>query len=195
MEQPVGTDHEQGARAAGDLRLVAERIDTIVREAGEFADPRARGAVEELVHLLMDLYGAGLARVLSIAGDRSGGGPRLLEALCEDDLVSSLLILHGLHPVDLETRVRRGLARVQSMLEGRGGRLELVAANEAVVRVTLDAGGDGCGSSGASWTQAVEQAIANAAPDARAIEVDLARPRAPEPALIQIHGLKRNGER
>jgi Fe-S cluster biogenesis protein NfuA len=193
MEHPGVTDERRPE--ALDLQRVAERIDAIVREAGELDDPRARGAVEELVHLLMDLYGAGLARVLSIVRNANGSGPHLVEALCGDGLVSSLLVLHGLHPLDIDTRVRRALDRVRSLIEARGGHLQVVSANEAGVRITLDLGGDGCGSSGGSVKLAVERAIEEAAPDARLVEVDMVRPPAPEPALIQIHGLKRNGER
>ena len=37
--------------------------------------------------------------------------PEQLQAqLIEDELVSELLVLHGLHPVDIETRVRAAIA-------------------------------------------------------------------------------------
>jgi hypothetical protein len=59
---------------AKNLRVVADRIETLVQEFGTFADPRVREKAEELVRLLMDLYGTGLARVLEIVAETDGAG-------------------------------------------------------------------------------------------------------------------------
>jgi len=186
---------ESRDRETPDLRLVAERIDDLVREIGEFADPRARDDAAELVRLLMDLYGAGLERVLSIAAGRADGRSDLVEALCDDALVSNLLVLHGLHPVDLATRVRRGLDPVGTALGSRGVRVALAFASEEEVRVTVDSTGDLCGSTAAAVRSSIERAVADAAPDVQRVVVEVAPGRAAEAPLIQIQGLKGTGER
>ena len=49
-----------------------------------------------------------------------------LAALTADDLVSSLLVIHGLHPQDLETRVAAALDSVRPYLGSHGGNVELM---------------------------------------------------------------------
>ena len=69
-----------------------------------------RAAAKELVQLLMDLHGSGLERILEIVFQSGESGRRIIDELGEDPLVSGLLILYGLHPDDLQTRVERKLA-------------------------------------------------------------------------------------
>src|SRR5688500_5419864 len=99
------------------MRAVAERIDVLVREAASSPDPAVRRNAQELVQLLMRLYGAGLSRIvhlLALEEPRADGrsGP-IMSALLADDLIASLLVLHDLHPEDVETRIARGLQRLQ----------------------------------------------------------------------------------
>ena len=54
---------------AKDLRAVGERIDGLLEEFAVVADPRMRERAEELVRLLMELYGGALDRVLRIVDD------------------------------------------------------------------------------------------------------------------------------
>jgi hypothetical protein len=106
------------------------------------SDPAAIAAVQAV----MDLYGEGLRRML--AGARE-----------EDELVAHLLVLHDLHPVPLEERVRDAL----------GDRAELVSVDGGVIRVRLKGG---CGSTG------VEEAVRAAVPDVEAVLVsDAAAPQ------------------
>jgi Fe-S cluster biogenesis protein NfuA len=189
MEQPGVVADASDAGAVSDLRRVADRIESILGEIGTLPDPRAKEGAAELLRLLMDLYGAGLRRVLAIAAEAGPEGSRVVDALAEDDLVSSLLILHGLHPLDLDARVRRGLQRVQAILEPHGGRLRLVTASEAVVRVELDMGGHACGSSSGTMKLAVERAIGETAPEVREVDVQVAQAATAPAPVIQIQGL------
>ncbi len=50
----------------------------------------------------------------------------LLDRLAADDLVASLLAVHGLHPYDVETRVARALDGVRPYLGSHGGDVELL---------------------------------------------------------------------
>ena len=81
----------------------SERVTTIERlldEVESLPDPQARELATNLVAELLELYGEGLARVMDRAGDPEANG--LARELAEDELVSHLLLVHGLHPVPIE---------------------------------------------------------------------------------------------
>ncbi len=111
------SNHYEGTpmTKAKDLRTVGERIDGLLEEFAAVADPRMRDRAEELVRLLMELYGGALDRVLHIV-DEAGRPDEIMTRLSADDLVSSLLVLHNLHPLDVETRILRALDRVRPYL-------------------------------------------------------------------------------
>ena len=112
-----------------------ERVDALLADAE--SDPLAR----ELVQAITDLYGEGLARIVAMTPD-----PR---ELARDELVAQLLVLHGLHPVPLEDRVRRALAEVNGV--------ELIGISDGVVTLR------GC-------NPQAEAAIQRAAPDVERID-------------------------
>jgi len=134
--------------AAAD-RACARKIEDLVLRIGNIADPEIRECANQLMGAVLELHGAALERVVEIVALDS---PTLVRKLAGDELVSALLILHDLHPDDLETRVRRALLKWH-------GSAELVGAFDGVVRVRLSGGG--CG-----LKEAVESAIREAAPDA-----------------------------
>ena len=75
-------------------------------------------------------------------------GPEALERLVEDELVASLLVLHGLHPKDTETRVVEALDEVRPYLGSHAGGVELLGVDpEGVVHLRLEGSCDGCPSS------------------------------------------------
>jgi hypothetical protein len=91
-----------------------------------------------------------------------------LLALSTEPLVSSLLVLHELHPKDLLERVQRAVETVKPML-ALNGALAAVEVDGGEVRVTLKRG-DGCGTV-ARLKEALEQAVSQVAPDARSIRI------------------------
>ena len=86
----------------------------------------ARERAEELVRQVTDLYGAGLERILEILDEPGKLDDATLAALAADDLVASLLLVHGLHPHDVETRVAAALDGVRPYLGSHGGDVELL---------------------------------------------------------------------
>jgi Fe-S cluster biogenesis protein NfuA/nitrite reductase/ring-hydroxylating ferredoxin subunit len=139
------------------------------------ADDRAT----ELAAALLDLYGEGLARIAAQVPDP--------QALAGDELVSHLLLLHGLHPVPLEARVRGALDSVQPYLDSHGGGVELVSLDDGVARLKLEGSCSGCPSSTVTLKSAIEDAIHAAAPDVERIEADGVAPApAPPQGLLQI---------
>jgi Fe-S cluster biogenesis protein NfuA len=163
-----------------DVRGEGDRIAALLEEVRSMVGPSTWPRVEELVRRLVSLYGAGLRRVLELVAERGRLDAPLAERLAGDELVSSLLLLHGLHPSPVEERVARAADALRDRL---GAEVTLVGVDaEGVVRVRVDAPGDArCGFSGAALARAVEQAIVEAAPEVRRVEVEgLAPPAAPE---------------
>ena len=99
---------------------------------------------QELVEAILDLHGAGLDRILEIVTGVADNGPAMLDRFSRDELVSSLLILHGLHPVDLDTRVHKAIETLAPALRSQGGAIELIRIEDGVVTVRLTRSGHGC---------------------------------------------------
>ncbi len=171
------------------LRATGERIDALLDAAGA-GGVAARERAEELVRLVADLYGAGLERLLDLVHDAGRLDDEVLAALAADDLVASLLLVHGLHPYDVGQRVEQALEGVRPYLGSHGGDVELVGVSrDGVVRLRLLGSCDGCPSSSVTLKLAVEGAIEAAAPEVVAIEVeDVAA--APSAGLIPVDSLR-----
>lgn len=169
-------------------RQRAERIATLVQAIAGIADPGVRTQAEELVSEVLALYGDGIARMLELTARASGAGEALIDTFAADDLVGSLLLLHGLHPVDLTTRVTRALDGVRPSLAKQGGQVELLDVADGVAHLRLRASGHGCGSSAAMLKQKIEEAIYAAAPDLDGLEVE---GDAPPPQLITLTPARR----
>ena len=163
---------------ADNLRATGDRIARLLEQFESLPDPRPAGWAEELLRLVTSMYGEALTRVLELAcGPEPVAGPALLTRLAEDDLLASLLVLHGLHPDALQRRVERALAGLEGSLGSADVRLLEVDEDEASVRVRL-LSDHGRGAS-ASLEQLVRRAIEAAAPEVRAIEIERPVPSTP----------------
>ena len=168
--------------AAGhDAQAAGERVDTLLAELRSEAGPQVAATAEELVSCLVELYGAGLARITEILGGDEEG-PRLLAELVADPLVESLLVVHDLHPLDTSARVRRAVEEVLPQLGSHAGDVEYLGLDDTgVLRLRLEQ--RGC--SAATVRDVIEKAVAAAAPEAAGVAVELVEPPA-EPTLLQI---------
>ncbi|CAN5267345.1 NifU family protein [soil metagenome] len=163
---------EDGWEPPDRLRATGDRIETLL-EASAGGGGAARARAEELVGCVSDLYWAGLGRVLEILDESGRLDDQVLAALAGDDLVASLLLVHDLHPYDVETRVRQALDTVRPYLGTHGGDVELLGVEEdGVVRLRLLGSCDGCPSSSVTLQLAVEGAVEAAAPEMTRIEVE-----------------------
>lgn len=170
-----------------DPTNAVQRIDALLDELAEIGDPTVRERVEEVVRLLLELYGAGLARIVGHVGE--GDGP-VVDRLVADPLVSSLLVLHGLHPVDVETRVEQALEKVRPYLGSHAGGVTYLGIDEeGVARVHLEGSCSSCPSSSVTVKHSIERAIVEAAPEVVRVAVeDVEKPAAPA-TLLQIEPL------
>jgi Fe-S cluster biogenesis protein NfuA len=149
------------------------RIEQLLAELENGPDSPARAHARELVQILLDLHGDCLERLLGIAYEHGADGPGLIDKLTRDEAVTNLLLLHGLHPLDFETRVRQALERVRPILAMHGGSVELIAIGpERVVRLSLMGSCNGCPSSRQTLTSTIEEAVYAAAPETGGIEVE-----------------------
>jgi Fe-S cluster biogenesis protein NfuA len=148
-------------------------IEALVHQIEKASDPALAATAKELVQLLMELHGEGLERMLEIVAHTPPSGAPIIEALGRDDVVRSLLLLYGLHPDSLETRVMQALEKTRPFLKSHGGTVTLVNVDDSgSVTLRLEGSSHGCGSSSATLKLAVEEAIYDAAPDVTAILVE-----------------------
>jgi Fe-S cluster biogenesis protein NfuA len=171
------------------VRRVGERIDELLAalRSGDAqsgtADPAAMA--EELVGLLVGLYGEGLEHIVATLAERGEAGASILAALADDPLVESLLLLHDLHPLGVDERVQQALDRVRPYLGSHAGGVQYLGVSEGTARLRLEGSCDGCPSSTVTVKLAIEGAVLDAAPEVSEVVVE-GMTTAPEPALLQI---------
>jgi hypothetical protein len=176
-----------------DVRGAGERVDELLAQLrGGAPGPRAAAIAEDLVRTVVGLYGEGLSRIVHIAQSTPDG--TVLAALVDEPLVESLLLVHDLHPLDVPTRVRRALHRLEARLTGgcsptpqtgsgcapAGPTVEYLGLDD-LGRVRVRVTRSGCGTE--ALRRLVEQTVGDAAPDAAGVTVEEAEPA---PPLLQI---------
>ena len=168
---------------------------TSVAQAGErieelLASLRSRGGAaaqtaEELVRLPVGMYGDGLAAIMAALAEEGEPGRAVTDRLTADPLVEGLLLLHGLHPLDVDTRVQRALDQVRPYLGSHAGGVQYLGVTDGVARLRLEGSCHGCPSSTVTVRLAIEGAVQDAAPEVSEVVVEgMTAP--PGPALLQI---------
>src|SRR5271163_4791195 len=127
----MGTANDTAS--APDARETGTRVEALLAELRFGSGPEAATIAEELITCLVGLYGTGLETIMATIGDEQ----RLQALLIADPLVESLLLVHDLHPLDADARIRRALGRLGTGAEFLG----IDGAGVAQVRL-----GHGCGS-------------------------------------------------
>jgi Fe-S cluster biogenesis protein NfuA/nitrite reductase/ring-hydroxylating ferredoxin subunit len=170
-----------------------QQVEGLIRKMENLPDPEARAAAVELVQSLMDFHGAGLARLMEIVAEAGEAGYAIFDRFAVDDLVGSLLLLYGLHPVTLEERVRQALDKVRPYLDSHGGNVELIGITDGVVRLRLQGSCKSCPSSSMTLKLAIEEAIYAAAPDVATIEAEGVSEQPKASGFVQIGKAQGNG--
>jgi Fe-S cluster biogenesis protein NfuA len=155
-----------------DFRSKVQRVGELVGELENITDPELRVSTKSLVQLLLDLHSVGLERVMEIVASGGESGQRTIEELGRDPLVSSLLVLYGLHPLDLESRIAQAVERLKPRVRKGGGELELLSIENGTVRLRLRTDGHTCGSTAKTLKAMVEDALYEAAPDLSHLLID-----------------------
>jgi Fe-S cluster biogenesis protein NfuA len=176
-------------RDARPFQARLQRLEAALQEVEAHSDPAVTARTREIVQAILDLHGEGLGRVLDHLAEAGAAGSAVLEAFTRDAVVGSLLLLHGLHPLDLEARVLQALDQVRPYLRSHGGNVELIGVRDGVVHLRLEGSCHGCPSSSLTMKQTIEEAILGTAPDATAVVVEgqVERPVTPDgQALVEL---------
>ena len=173
------------ASGKSSVQDVGARVEELLAtlRSGRAQDPAP--LAEELVRLLVGLYGDGLAHIMAALADQGAAGAAMLDRLTEDPLVESLLLLHDLHPLDVDARVQRALDRVRPYLGSHAGGVEYLGVRDGVARLRLEGSCHGCPSSTVTVQLAIQGAVQDAAPEVTEVVVEgMTAP--PGPQLLQI---------
>lgn len=177
------------------VQQVGERIEELLAALGSADDGRppvpgrrdAGELAEELVGLLVGLYGDGLSRIVAVAREQGAAGVALVDTLADDPLVGSLLLLHDLHPLDVDTRIQRALDRVRPYLGSHAGGVRYLGVADGTALLRLEGSCHGCPSSTVTVKLAISGAVRDAAPEVSEVVVEgMTEPPAREQALLQI---------
>jgi Fe-S cluster biogenesis protein NfuA/nitrite reductase/ring-hydroxylating ferredoxin subunit len=178
-QSPEALDDDTRWRTAGD------RIQLLL-DASAGSGTVVRERTEQLAGELTDLYGAALERMVSIAAESA---PELVGAFAADELVASLMLVHGLHPHGVERRIEDALDGVRPYLGSHGGDVTLLEVVDDVVRLRFAGSCKSCPSSAVTLEFAVEDAVRAAAPEITSIEVVAAEPDSAAAAVISADSL------
>ena len=150
-----------------EVEQAGEKVEELLDRVRATAGPDVTDAVEELVRVLLELYGTALDRVLDLAGDDA------VRRLATDPLVSALLVLHDLHPDPAMVRVERALEEIRPHLGSHAGGVDLLGLDEdGTLRLRLEGTCHSCPSSAETVRGAIEAAVLAAAPEVVSVQVD-----------------------
>jgi Fe-S cluster biogenesis protein NfuA len=155
-----------------DFRRDIQRLGGLVQEIESIADPAVRATAKDLVQSLMDLHGAVLEKALEIVAAAGEPGMGIIDRMGRDSLVSSILILYGLHPEDIESRVVKAVDRVRPQLRKQGCEVELLGVKDGAIRLRVESGSHTCGSTAKTVQATLEGAMYDAAPDLTSLVIE-----------------------
>jgi Fe-S cluster biogenesis protein NfuA/nitrite reductase/ring-hydroxylating ferredoxin subunit len=163
-----------------------EKIERLIRKIENLPDPAARTSALELMQALMEFHGAGLDRMMEIVAESGEVGYAIFDDFAGDELVGSLLLLYGLHPLSVDTRVTQALDKVRPYLDSHGGNVELLSITDGVVKLRMEGSCKSCPSSAMTLKLAIEEAIYAAAPDVMTIDAEGVTEQPSATGFVQI---------
>jgi hypothetical protein len=152
------------------LRHRMQRIADLVQRLDSAQDAGLKAQAKELMESVMDLHGEAMERVLAAIRDSGDSARRILAALSVDPVVSSVLLLYGLHPLDFDARVRAAAEKITDRLRSQGARVEGIAVDEGAIRILVR--GVDHAFTARSVKSLIEEEIYAAAPDAASLVID-----------------------
>lgn len=164
-------------------QLIA-RVQELTGRLEDLDDGECRALAEELTGAVVQMYGAGLERIVELIEDEE-----TRDRLARDELVAGLLMIHDLYPVPLEERVGQALDTVRPYMESHGGNVELLGIEDGVARLRLEGSCKSCRASSSTLELAVRQALQEAAPDLLGMDVEgIPEPELPGMPLPVLNG-------
>jgi Fe-S cluster biogenesis protein NfuA/nitrite reductase/ring-hydroxylating ferredoxin subunit len=173
----VTVEQAASARTGDGPERLVERVQELQAALEASGDSATSELAEELVSAVVQMYGAGLERIVGVVTEAGSDGERIAEALTADPLVATLLLIHDLHPVPLEDRVQAALDSVRPYMESHGGGVELLGLENGIARIFLRGSCSDCSASTVTLELAIKQALEDYAPDLAALEVEGVAPQ------------------
>ena len=158
------------ATAESSIPGSIERVQELTEHLEALADPGVRALTDELISAIVQMYGAGIERILQVVGE-SPDADAVREAFAADGLISSLMLIHDLHPVSIEDRAAQALDRVRPYMESHGGDVEFLGIEDGVAKLRLQGSCKSCSASSATLELAVRQALEELCPDLEGLDV------------------------
>jgi Fe-S cluster biogenesis protein NfuA/nitrite reductase/ring-hydroxylating ferredoxin subunit len=180
MNDPAANGH---AAPVDEMNRHGRRVQELMEQIEALPNSPARTLMHECMTSLLAFYGQGLERILNLIKRSGIGGQKTYDDLIHDRVVSGLLLIHGLHPVDLETRLRDALEKIRPYMQSHGGNVELLSLENDFARLRLQGACKTCPSSAVTLELAVRHAIEEACPDLLGFDVEGATAQDAAPAI------------
>src|SRR5580704_2478694 len=148
------------------------RIQQLLEQIEALPSPSTRELIHEFMEATLAFYGQGLSRILQVVTQSGSEGEKIYQRLTSDKVVRGLLLIHDLHPEDLESRLRNALDQVRPYLQSHGGNVELISLTDEAARLRLEGTCKSCASSAVTLELAIRHAIEEACPDLAEFEVE-----------------------
>jgi Fe-S cluster biogenesis protein NfuA/nitrite reductase/ring-hydroxylating ferredoxin subunit len=172
------------SKADSDINAHGERLQTLLSEVERLPYPQARELIQDCMEAVLGFYGAGLKRILQVVSEDGAEGRKVFRDLIRDDVIKGLLLIHDLHPLDLEARLLEALDKVRPYLQSHGGNVELISLGNDVARLRLQGTCQSCASSAVTLELAIRHAIEQACPDLAHFEVEGVAQEKPAASLV-----------
>jgi Fe-S cluster biogenesis protein NfuA/nitrite reductase/ring-hydroxylating ferredoxin subunit len=179
---PAGANDAQEQLEA--MNSHGARIQQLLEQIEALPSPSTRELVHEFMEATLAFYGHGLARILQVVHESGPNAQKAYQHLINDKVVRGLLLIHDLHPKDLETRLRDALDQVRPYLQSHGGNVDLISLTGQAARLRLQGTCKSCASSAVTLELAIRHAIEEACPDLAGFEVEGVSAEYANPATV-----------
>jgi Fe-S cluster biogenesis protein NfuA/nitrite reductase/ring-hydroxylating ferredoxin subunit len=156
----------------GDINAYGERLQKLLAQVEALPYPGAKELIQDCMESVLGFYGAALKRILQVVSEDGSEGRKVFRNLIRDDVVKGILLIHDLHPLNLEARLLEALDKVRPYLKSHGGNVELISLENDVAKLRLQGTCQSCASSSVTLELAIRHAIEQACPDLVHFEVE-----------------------
>jgi Fe-S cluster biogenesis protein NfuA len=170
LEQNLAAKRSRVANAI-EFQQRVQQLGKLIAELEQIPDSPLKVGAEEMFHLLMEIHGTGIERMMEIVSDTAGAGPELIDKLGNDPIIRSLLLLYSLHPEELQTRVLKSLDALRPRLRKLDCGVELISIEEGRVHLKVGSSGHACSSTMENLRSMIEEGVYEYAPDVTSLVI------------------------
>lgn len=142
-----------------------QQVEGLIAQIEQEADAKTLATTRVLVQALLDLHKEGLSKIIDAVNSET---PPLMQKLADDDYISSLLLLHDLHPTTLSSRLTEGLKNWNAKLSEEGARVDVLGVKDGHVELAVQIARD---HNLPQVRELVQQLIDTTIPDAASVNI------------------------